>query len=376
MILMKTKKGRKFRWWMVGLPLALFAMCFIIALFIVEEPPLLQIEETRKILQDAEKLHADVYSRKEYREAKVLYDSAMSGWKQENEKFIVFRRFDNVVQLAEKSQKKGRQAIEKAKSSKKDVKNQLAELIDELRKEMKAFEKLFGTLPLATKIKNKYADGKLLLNEVEILFEQGNYDIGREKGREASRLIKAAYNDAQDKLRTYFVHLPQWKKELEDAIAFSKRHRCYVIVVEKIPPRCDLYYNGEKKYSFEVEFGKNWIGDKQREGDYATPEGSYKVTKKLQGGSTKYYKALLLNYPNDNDRARIAHLKKSGKIPRNAGLGSLIEIHGDGGKGGHWTNGCVALSNKDMDSLYKKADKGTMVVIIGASKPWEYLITR
>ena len=52
---------------------------------------------------------------------------------------------------------------------------------------------------------------------------------------------------------------------------------------------------------FNAELGKNWVGDKRVKGDNATPEGMYKITKKLDSRKTKYYKALLLDYPNAED---------------------------------------------------------------------------
>jgi L,D-peptidoglycan transpeptidase YkuD (ErfK/YbiS/YcfS/YnhG family) len=56
---------------------------------------------------------------------------------------------------------------------------------------------------------------------------------------------------------------------------------------------------------------------------------------------------------------------KSGTVPRRAGIGSLIEIHGDGGQGRDWTDGCVALDNRDMDRVFARASVGTTVTIVG-----------
>jgi L,D-peptidoglycan transpeptidase YkuD (ErfK/YbiS/YcfS/YnhG family) len=52
-------------------------------------------------------------------------------------------------------------------------------------------------------------------------------------------------------------------------------------------------------------------------------------------------------------------------VPANAGIGSLIEIHGEGGQGRDWTDGCVALSNSDMDRVFSHARVGTPVTIVG-----------
>ncbi|HSD26878.1 MAG TPA: L,D-transpeptidase, partial [Vicinamibacteria bacterium] len=42
-----------------------------------------------------------------------------------------------------------------------------------------------------------------------------------------------------------------------------------------------------------------------------------------------------------------------------------IEIHGEGGRGQNWTEGCVALSNPDIDDLYGRVGVGTRVTIVG-----------
>jgi len=123
----------------------------------------------------------------------------------------------------------------------------------------------------------------------------------------------------------------------------------------------------KRNYTFEAEFGSNWLGDKKSRGDMATPEGKYIVTKKLSGGSTKYHKALLINYPNKVDVQEFNERIRNGQLRADASIGDLIEIHGDGGKGGNWTQGCVALKNSDMDVLYKYVSKGTPVTIIGST---------
>ncbi len=79
---------------------------------------------------------------------------------------------------------------------------------------------------------------------------------------------------------------------------------------------------------------------------------------------------MLLNYPNDSCMACFNRLKESGKIPKAARPGGDIGIHGiwkggddmiEGGIG--WTDGCVAIKNKDIEELYTFAGIGTRVFI-------------
>jgi murein L,D-transpeptidase YafK len=90
------------------------------------------------------------------------------------------------------------------------------------------------------------------------------------------------------------------------------------------------------------------------------------VTKKKERGQSIYHKALEIDYPNERDRQRFRQAQVAGELPQNAHIGGLIEIHGEGGKGVNWTSGCVALTNKNMDAVFKLAKIGTPVTIVGA----------
>ena len=79
---------------------------------------------------------------------------------------------------------------------------------------------------------------------------------------------------------------------------------------------------------------------------------------------------MLLNYPNDTSVSRFNALKEKGTIPKTARIGGDVGIHGIW-KGGDdliengicWTDGCVAVKNKDIEELYKFAGVGTKVYI-------------
>lgn len=144
-----------------------------------------------------------------------------------------------------------------------------------------------------------------------------------------------------------------------------------VILVDKIQSTLILLKGGKEIKSFSAEFGKSWMGDKLYAGDKATPEGVYKILEKKGGAKTKYYKALLINYPNSDDQRRFDKMVKSGEISKKTHIGGLIEIHGDGGKGVHWTDGCIALENSEMDAVYNQAAVNTTVVIVGSRLPLE-----
>ncbi len=89
-----------------------------------------------------------------------------------------------------------------------------------------------------------------------------------------------------------------------------------------------VYKKGVAVAEFDVGLGFNGLSDKLHSGDDATPEGRYRITKK--NTASRFYKALLINYPNEEDRRRFAAAKQKREIPYWVGIGGLVEIHGGG----------------------------------------------
>ncbi len=137
-----------------------------------------------------------------------------------------------------------------------------------------------------------------------------------------------------------------------------------VVFVDKSTHRLSVYAEGKLRREYEVALGRQPEGHKVREGDRRTPEGVYRIQAKKDRGETRFYRALLLDYPNARDRAIFVRAKAEGRIPKGARIGGLIEIHG-GGTGVDWTNGCIALEDRDIDDLWKRVRVGTLIVIVG-----------
>jgi murein L,D-transpeptidase YafK len=208
----------------------------------------------------------------------------------------------------------------------------------------------------------------MLLSESKIAHEKGNLKEAEVLFKKAEIYINHANTKAAKMLREYFADYQKWNSQAKDAINAS-RNGNKVILVDKVAHKLYVYQSGKAIRSFDAEFGPNWMAHKERNGDKATPEGNYRVTSEKTGGSTIYHKALLLDYPNADDRKQFARKKKQGLLSRNAGIGSLIEIHGNGGRGFDWTSGCVGLKNRDMDDLCRLVGVGTRVTIVGSIEP-------
>ena len=135
------------------------------------------------------------------------------------------------------------------------------------------------------------------------------------------------------------------------------------IVVRKSERRMDVYSHRILLKSYNIALGGNPIGHKQFEGDEKTPEGHYIVSDK--NANSDFHKNLGISYPNGQD---MENAKKLGKPP-----GGDIKIHGlKNGLGflgrvhrlTNWTNGCIALTNSEIEELFQSTPKGTPIEIL------------
>ena len=161
--------------------------------------------------------------------------------------------------------------------------------------------------------------------------------------------------------------LARWQAWADAAVAASREGGA-AIVVDKLRGQCRLLLGGRSAADFPADLGRNGLAEKLYAGDEATPEGRYLVTAKREGGDTQYHRALMLDYPTADDLRRYADARRRGLVPAGRGAGSGIEIHGRGGRGVNWTNGCVALRDEDMDRLFAAVAVGTPVAIVGTAR--------
>lgn len=156
---------------------------------------------------------------------------------------------------------------------------------------------------------------------------------------------------------------------IDSTLQISKENKEYALIVNKENYTLSLIKNGEIFKQYNIELGSKPNKDKFIADSSTTPEGMYKITELLSSKKednkrwTDYYKALYINYPNEQDKKEFDELKLENKIKENATIGGSIEVHGKGsglkpGQGGHnWTWGCIAISNKAMDTIYKHLEK-------------------
>ncbi len=134
------------------------------------------------------------------------------------------------------------------------------------------------------------------------------------------------------------------------------------IVVSKTGRRMELYRQGAVIASYRVSLGLVPSGHKQREGDFRTPEGSYRLTRR--NARSDFFLAVQVSYPEPAD---LALARRNGWAP-----GGLIMVHGlpnvpkyprERYLSTDWTDGCIALSNEDMLDFWLLTGEGTPIEI-------------
>lgn len=346
------------------------AVAYSAVVYTTNKPPLEEINTARESLAAAKGKMAGRYANEKLKEAESLYNWAMKEWKTQNGKFFVFRDYSLTRELALKSIGKSTNAGNEAKSVKTKLKNNVESELAKLKSQIAKFEKYYKHLVLGRSTINTYNKGKTRYIEAQIEYKKNDYQQAAMLAKKASEGVSQAEKAAHLKLLDFYKDYPLWQKNTTLAYNLSKKGQT-VILVDKIQSTCIILKGGKEYKTFPAEFGKSWMGDKLYSGDKATPEGVYKVLEKKSRARTKYYKALLINYPNSEDQKRYDRMVKSGEISRRTGIGGLIEIHGDGGKGVNWTDGCIALENKEMDVVYNLCAVNTPVIIVGSRLPLE-----
>jgi murein L,D-transpeptidase YafK len=134
------------------------------------------------------------------------------------------------------------------------------------------------------------------------------------------------------------------------------------IIVHKKIRTLELTRAGKVLKSYKVALGSEPVGAKERQGDHRTPEGLYLIDRR--NAHSQFHRALHISYPNAAGRE---HARKLGVPP-----GGDIYIHGlPNGYGfigaAHrardWTDGCVAVTDREIEEIWKRVDNGTPVEI-------------
>jgi murein L,D-transpeptidase YafK len=138
-------------------------------------------------------------------------------------------------------------------------------------------------------------------------------------------------------------------------------HVDHVVVLKK-ERTLELLSQGKVVKVYKVALGGDPVGPKTRQGDHKTPEGVYVLD--FRNAHSQFYKSLHISYPSLHDRALA---RERGVSP-----GGDVFVHGlPNGFGAvgaahrlrDWTDGCIAVTNQEMDEIWRAVPNGTQIEI-------------
>lgn len=138
--------------------------------------------------------------------------------------------------------------------------------------------------------------------------------------------------------------------------------RASMVIVEKQARRLMLLRDGKPLATYAMSLGGDPVGHKQREGDGRTPEGVYAID--FKHPRSRFHLAMHISYPNagDRDSAQRRGVSPGGDIMIHGlpnGLGWLGGLH----RSRDWTDGCIAVTNEQIEEIWALVDVGTTVEI-------------
>ena len=135
------------------------------------------------------------------------------------------------------------------------------------------------------------------------------------------------------------------------------------VVVLKQERTLQLLYHGKVIKAYKIALGGEPIGPKLQQGDHKTPEGTYVLDSR--NANSQFYKSIHISYPNARDRASA---RQKGVSP-----GGDVFVHGLPNHYGwigtshrlkDWTDGCVAVTNEEIDEIWRAVPDGTPIEIL------------
>lgn len=135
------------------------------------------------------------------------------------------------------------------------------------------------------------------------------------------------------------------------------------IVVLKKERTLELLSSGTVIKTYKIALGRDPIGPKSRQGDHKTPQGIYVLDSR--NSHSQFYKSIHISYPSQHDRAAA---RQKGVSP-----GGDVFIHGlPNGYGAigaahrlrDWTDGCIAVTNEEIDEIWKAVPDGAQIEIM------------
>ncbi|MEX1327220.1 MAG: L,D-transpeptidase family protein [Desulfobacterales bacterium] len=224
--------------------------------------------------------------------------------------------------------------------------------------EQKDYQK---SLECFQKIVRGFPDSEYRLDSQMMILQIQNVIIKDKIIAKQQTQIERSQIEIKDK-ENEIVFLQDKIDTLENKIFALRTEPADKVLIEKKARRLTLFSMGEVIKTYKIAIGGNPIGPKEKRGDNKTPEGTYIIDSR--NSDSDYHLSLHISYPNEKDKMRANELGVS--------AGGDIMIHGI--KNGHtwagashaefdWTKGCIAVTNEEMEEIYKLVPNGTIVEI-------------
>jgi len=325
-------------------------------------PP--EAQQAEVLDQALERSDASFYAKENYVRFKQSLNSAKEKIAREKAKFGWFRDYEPIRAEFRDLLQKGEDLLAKVEGLRSSKSKYYSEQTTALSARVERLKRMTDYFNESGPVRKSLAQAEIKLREAGLLLEKEQFESLGNYLSESMAFIRQAEQAMLDVLSRYMDRneLEKWRRWADETVFESKAKGTIAILINKLERKLTIYNKGVAVASYDIGLGKYGLSDKLYSGDEATPEGKYHIIKKIP--SSPFYKALLIDYPNKEDQNAFALAKNKGLIPGEASIGGSIEIHG-GGKDS-LTRGCIGLNDKDMDEVYRQAEVGTAVTIVGA----------
>jgi lipoprotein-anchoring transpeptidase ErfK/SrfK len=348
----------------------IFLAVFLVGCKVPPAPPEVKKSEIQE--QDLWRAGASVFASQDYSDYLQALRIARQRYEKENLKLGWLRDYNPVAQGFQAVIKSGDGILAKVQAFKADRLSSLEEGARNVRAKMLTLKDITLSLVERGRARQQLASAEVYLHEAETLMGQSKFEDASRKLSQAGDCVKEAEDAVVTFIGRYLDRrqVEIWKKWTDETIAESRTKGVIALVVSKLERRLTVYKGGQAYRSYPIGLGFNGLSSKVHYGDNATPEGRYHIIQKIS--ASQYYKALLIDYPNEEDKRRFAREKSRGTIPLTIGIGGDIEIHGGGPD--TLTRGCISMDNDKMDELFTLVGAGTPVTIVGTNETENYVI--
>ncbi len=331
-----------------------------------------EVEQAERQDNELWKAGASVFAGQDYDEYVRDLKGARQTLASENLKLGWFRNYAGVQKEFRAVLASGENILARVRNVKSQQLTSLSEALQSIRNRAGVLADITLSIGERGAARERLTQAEIYLREAEMLLDQEKYTEASQKLSSAGEITRAAEEAVLTHIGRYLDkdQVAVWQKWANMTIAESRRKRTLAIIVSKLERKLTVYQRGIPFRSYDIGLGFNGLSTKMRSGDNATPEGRYKIIRK--NARSRFHRALLLDYPNEEDKRRFANAQRDGTIPETAGIGGNIEIHG-GGKNS-LTEGCISMDNVHMEELFSLVSVGTPVTIIGTIELENFVI--